>query len=293
MVGKSFLLMAGSAFIATASPAKADEPLFGYVYTTDVLPKGKYEIEQWVTLREGQAQGTFHDLKLRSEVEYGLTNNLQVSGYLNYSYIDADRNSTRGLTEGLDIPPGHDPARPYRKARFDGVSAEFIWRVMSPYKKPFGLAFYIEPEIGPRERAIEFKVIAQKNFLDDRLVFAANAFVELEREDEDGEVTKATQFEVNLGASYRFRPNWSLGVEYRNHNEFVGYGFGEQEHTAHFLGPNVHYASQKWFFTLTALYQVGASGFNDEQRANIAGGRIFGDEHTKWDGIRFKIGRVF
>lgn len=46
MVGKSFLLMAGSAFIVTASPAKADEPLFGYVYTTDVLPKGKYEIEQ-------------------------------------------------------------------------------------------------------------------------------------------------------------------------------------------------------------------------------------------------------
>lgn len=281
------------AALAAESPAKADEPLFGYVYTTDVLPKGKYEIEQWATLREGQAQGTFHDLKLRSEVEYGITNNFQVAGYVNYSYIDANRNSTNGLTEGLDIPPAHDPTQPYRKARFDGVSAEFIWRVMSPYKKPFGLALYIEPEIGPRERAIEFKVIAQKNFLDDRLVLAANAFVELEREEQDGEVTKATQFEVDLGASYRFRPNWSVGVEYRNHNEFVGYGFGEQEHTAHFLGPNVHYASQKWFFTLTALYQIGATGFNDEQRANIVGGKIYGDEHTKWDGIRFKIGRVF
>ena len=40
MVGKSFLLMAGSAFIATASPAKADEPLFGYVYTEDQREQG-------------------------------------------------------------------------------------------------------------------------------------------------------------------------------------------------------------------------------------------------------------
>jgi hypothetical protein len=278
---------------AAISPARADEPLFGYVYTTDILPKGKLEIEQWVTLREGQSQGTFHDLKLRSEVEYGLTNNLQLSGYVNYSYINANRNSVSSLTEGLDIPPAHDPLQRYRKARFDGVSAELIWRVMSPYKRPIGLALYIEPEIGPREKGIEFKVIAQKNFMDDRLVLAANAFVEFERGEEDGEVEKATQLEFDLGVSYRFRPNWSLGVEYRNHNEFIGYGFGEQEHTAHFVGPNIHYASQKWFFTLTALTQVHATGFNQEQRDNIVRGRIFGDEHTKLDGIRLKIGRLF
>jgi len=287
----------GIAAVATAlsTPAMAGEPLFGYVYTTDVMPKGKTEIEQWVTLREDQANGHFHDVKLRTEVEHGITDNFQIAGYLNTSYISANRNSVNGTTEGLDIPPAHNPARPYNKFRFDTVSAEMIWRVMSPYKKPFGLAFYVEPEIGPHERAIELKVIAQKNFLDDRLVLAANAFVEFEHEEQDGEIEKATQLEFDAGASYRFRPNWSFGIEYRNHNEFVGYtlGHGSQEHTAHFVGPNIHYGSQKWFFTLSALYQIHAKAYNDEQRDNIVNGRIYGDEHTRWDGIRLKIGRVF
>jgi len=43
-----------SAIIALgpAAGARADEPLFGYTYTTDLLPPGKWEIEQWATDRE-------------------------------------------------------------------------------------------------------------------------------------------------------------------------------------------------------------------------------------------------
>jgi hypothetical protein len=279
-----------------ALPARAGEPLFGYTYTTDLLPKGKVEAEQWITLREGQAKGgVFHDIQLRSEIEYGLTNNLQISGYLNTSYIYANRNSVFGTTQGLDIAPSADPARPFSRARFDSVSAEFIWRVLSPYKDPIGLAFYIEPEIGPRERAIEFRVLAQKNFIDDRLVIAGNAFVAFEREAEDGEVRLATQLEFDAGISYRFAPRWSAGVEYRNHNEFAGHTLARsaQEHTAHFFGPNVHYASQKFYVTLAVLRQIGARGFNDEQRENIQGGLLYGDEHSRWDGIRLKFGVPF
>jgi hypothetical protein len=288
-------LIAALWVIGLPTAVQAGEPLFGYVYTTEVMPKGQTEVEQWVTLREGQSQGHFHDLKLRTEVEHGVTDNFQISGYLNTSYISANRNSVDATTEGLDIPPSHDPARPFERLRFDGVSAELIWRVMSPYKKPLGLALYVEPEIGPHERAIELKVIAQKNFMEDRLVLAANAFVEFENEQQDGERDKATQLEFDLGASYRFRPNWSFGLEYRNHNEYEGHtlAHSHQEHTAHFFGPNIHYANQKWFFTLSALYQLHATGFNDEQRENIVHNRIYGDEHTRWDGIRLKVGRAF
>lgn len=75
-----------------AGAARADEPLFGYIYTTDVLPQGKAEVEQWATLREGRSEGQFHVLQARTEVSYGLTNDLQVSGYLNYDWADVWHN---------------------------------------------------------------------------------------------------------------------------------------------------------------------------------------------------------
>jgi hypothetical protein len=288
--------------------ARADEPLFGYVYTTDILPKGKWEIEQWVTDRHKQSQGTYDNLKMRTEFEYGLLNDLQLALYLNYSWINANRNDVDGGTSGIDIPANHDPASPYNAIRYDGMSVELIWRVLSPYKDPLGLAFYIEPELGPRERALEARAIAQKNFLDDRLVLAANFWVEWERENiaadpfvpaSDpaalGGIEKATMAELDLGMSYRFAPGWSAGVEYRNHNEFMGYSLAHsnQEHTAHFIGPNIHYATRGWFATLTVLKQIKAHPYTDEQRAVTVGDRIYGDEHTLYDGIRLKVGFVF
>lgn len=290
-----------------AVPAAADEPLFGYVYTTDLLPKGKWEIEQWITAREGQANGHFHHIDMSTELEYGLSDNLQVSIYANYMYADESANSVRGLTEGIEIPWNHDPLKPYREARFDGFSFEAVYRVMSPYTDPFGLAFYIEPEIGATESGLELRAIAQKNFLDDRLVLAANIWFEFEREQgsnlfvpgsgeiPDGSKGEDTMAEFDLGLSYRFAPNWSAGLEFRNHNEFEGWtlNHSRQEHTAFFLGPNIHYAGERWFATLSVLRQIGAVTFNDEQAFESRGGLLFGDEHTRWDGIRLKFGYTF
>jgi hypothetical protein len=112
-------------------PALADEPLFGYAYTADLLPKGKWELEQWITDREGQAFGHYHNFKFRTEVEYGLTDNFQLSGYLNYSYLNAKNNSVVHLTEGLDIPFDHDSTKQYSAMRFDGISGGDL-RVKGP-----------------------------------------------------------------------------------------------------------------------------------------------------------------
>ena len=60
-----FLLASASAIGAPA--AHADEPLFGYVYTTDILPKGKGEVEAWSTSREGRSQGRYHLWQGRAE----------------------------------------------------------------------------------------------------------------------------------------------------------------------------------------------------------------------------------
>ena len=295
------------ALLGWACAATASEPMFGYVYTTDTLPKGKFEVEQWVTDREGQAHGNYHGVEMRTELEYGLTDSLQVALYQNYSYVGAHNNSVDHLTEGLDISPDHDPHRALSDFHNDGVSAELLWRVMSPYTRPIGLAFYIEPQLGPRENGLELRAIVQKNLLDDRLILAGNAWVEFDKEQGTNlgaiassgppsfEKTKATYLEFDAGASYRFRPHWSVGVEFRNHNEYANWSLAgsDQQHTAFFLGPNIHYGGERWFFTLSALRQLGAVGYTDDQKAQIYHGLLYGNEHTTWDGLRLKVGRSF
>lgn len=289
------------------APARAGEATFGYVYTTDTMPKGKVEVEQWVTDREQQAHGYYHGLYGRTEIEYGITDALQLAVYANYAHISAHNNSVDRLTEGLDIAPDHDPRRRQSSWHSDGVSAELLWRLSSPYTHPIGFALYVEPTLGPRENELEFRAIAQRNWMDDRLILAANAWIEFDKEqgtnlgaiaDESAPPsfakTKATYLEGDLGLSYRFRANWSAGLEFRNHNEFTGWTIShDQNHTAFFFGPNIHYGGKHWDFTVAALRQIYAHGYSEDQKEQIRHGQLFGNEHTRWDGLRLIVGRTF
>lgn len=288
-------------------PARAGEPLFGYLYTTDLAPQGKFEFEQWFTDRHGQAGGSFDHLDMATEVEYGLTDDLQVSIYADYMYAYESANSVRGLTEGMEIPYNHDSTRPYNTGRFDGIKLELTYRILSPYTDPFGLAIQLEPEFGSFESGVELRTILQKNFFGDQLILAANLWVEWDKEHEtnlvtpgssdvpDGAVSNATYAEIDLGASFRFAPKWYGGLEFRNHNEYTNYTLAHsaQDHTAFFLGPNIHYATQDWFATLSILRQLGVIAYTDEQKAQMKNGLLYGNEHTTWDGIRLIVGIPF
>jgi hypothetical protein len=295
------------ASLVSIAPVSADEPLFGYAYTADLLPKGKWELEQWITDREGQAFGHYHNFKFRTEVEYGLTDNFQLSGYINYSYLNAKNNSVAHLTEGLDIPFNHDPTKQYSAMRFDGIAVEGIYRFLSPYKDPIGLAVYLEPEVGPREQALEIRLILQKNFLDDRLVVAANAWIEFEHEQGSNLVTPGAVMS-RTGPSRR--PRWPRSTWASRTGSSRAGGAGSSSGTTtssrasrwptgtwstppSFLGPTIHYGSEHWWITISALRQVGAIGVSSENKAQMRGHRIFGDEHTSWDGIRVRVGYNF
>src|SRR5579863_2446279 len=76
------------ALIGTTAPA--DESLFGYLYTTDTMPQGHWEYEQWNTLRTGKEQGNYWSFDLRNEFEYGVTNDFSAAFYINSSYIFTD-----------------------------------------------------------------------------------------------------------------------------------------------------------------------------------------------------------
>src|SRR5580692_3355998 len=59
------------------SAAFAEESMFAYVYTTDLLPQGGKEVEQWLTWRHQKNSGTYDQIEGRTEFEYGLASNLQ------------------------------------------------------------------------------------------------------------------------------------------------------------------------------------------------------------------------
>lgn len=290
-----------------AIPAAAGEATFGYVYTTDTLPKGKFEVEQWATDNEGQAHGYYHGLNFRTEVEYGITDRLQLSLYQNYSFLAAHSNSVNRLTEGLDINPDQNPLHALTNWHNDGQSVELLWRIASPYTQKLGFAVYIEPQFGPREDGLEVRTILQKDWRDDRLILAGNVWAEIDREQGTNlgavategppsfEKSKATYLEEDLGLTYRFKPGWFAGFEFRNHNEFANWSLTahNQQHTAFFVGPTIHYGGERWFATLSALRQITAVPFTDEQAEQMYHGKLYGNEHTTWDGIRLIVGRTF
>ena len=250
------------------SPAAADESPFNTVYTTDTLPAGASEIEQWATWRSGRPHESYRTLEGRTEYEYGVTNNFQISGYANYAWLH-------------DIPG-------QSHARFTGVSAEAVYRIWDVYTHPLGIALYLEPAIGPGSREIEAKLLLQKNFLDDRLVLAANAVLEDEWSHADADPTAApgspdafahwgtnTELKFLAGVSYRFAPNWSAGAEFEAKREFDGLLIWEHSAAAansFFIGPTLHYANADYFVTFGIQAQLPwAANLSGEPGETVGG----------------------
>lgn len=277
----------------TGVVAHASEGMFGYIYTAETTPGDQWEYEQIQTFRSGKATGDYQALDVRFEMEYGVTDRLQAALYLNTSY-----NKIRNVYDPEDTSknlPNTDA--------FDvnGLSVEFMYRVLSPYKDGIGLAFYIEPEISLRdkeygqdriERALEGRLILQKNFLDDTLITAFNLMLEPEWEKADGGTQKELWAEWSLGANYRLKDKWFAGIEFRNHMEFPDFNTGNQEHSAYFFGPTLHYAEEHYWWTLTIMPQIagwpqdlgiGADG------QKISDANLHLGQHERFE-ARFKFG---
>ena len=276
--------------LAVATPAHADEQYLGYTYSAEVLGKGATETELWATDRRDKGEGHYDAQDYRLELEHGFTNRLTVAGYANFA-----SHHVRGLEPDVD-----DLDRDFA---FQGLSAEFKYNVLSPYKDGIGLTLYAEPGWSRihsvegkkgTEYELELKAIIQKNFLDDRLIWAANFTFEpeWEREKEVDEVTGAVEkewekelkLEVTSGLSYRVAPSWYLGVESRYASVYPDWTHGLHRETyAVFAGPAVHYGGNKWWFTASYLPQLfGSPG---------PGSRTFG-EYEKRE-LRLKIGYNF
>ncbi|MEY5100595.1 MAG: hypothetical protein RJA36_3314 [Pseudomonadota bacterium] len=263
------------------SAALAGEGSFGWIYTLDLQPKGTLEFEQRVQLNRAQAQGKYDLWQSRTELEYGVSEDFQIAGYLNASHVGANQNYPDGSTSGW-LVPGSAGSGPYSRSRVDGVSLEGIWRFSNPVIDPVGVGLYLEGTTGQVKDEVEARLLLQSNFLDDRLVLASNLHVSTERVKYDRpDIGRESMADLLLGVSYRVANNWTAGVEYRFHNDFDGYRFNRQTQRAHFIGPNVHYATRAWWVTAAWRYQPkGASQCWAPGEAECSDGRVW-DSHSR------------
>lgn len=267
------------------------EPDFGYVYTTQIEDPGETEVTLWATDRRGKGEGHYDAQDYRIELERGITKRFQASLYANFA-----SHHVHGL--GGEFEPVH------RDFAFQGVEAEFKYQLLNPDRDGLGLAFYAEPgwsriqdvtgEKG-RELEVELKAIVQKEFLDHRLVWAANVTLEPEWEREHEEIVpgvthdsfeKELGLELASGIAYRIAPRWWLGVEGRYHSVYPDWMHGlHRENYAVYAGPTIHYAKGEWSVTATWLPQLFGA-------PSKRGSSLELSDHEKRE-LRLKISREF
>ena len=119
-----------SALLAVTISTFAGERHFANVYETTTAQKGGIELENWVTWETRRGNGDNTNLwKFRHEIEYGITDRLQLGVYLANWTLARDathRDSTR----------------------YQSTSAEFIYRMTNPTTDALGSALYLEVKGG-------------------------------------------------------------------------------------------------------------------------------------------------
>lgn len=247
---KAGFIVAASVF--TMAAVQADERLFTYSYEADsVLPKGGFEFEQWVTYRGGKEEGVFARWDLREEIEYGVTDRYTTALYLNFRDTFSE-----------DVAGVGDRDR----FEFKGISSEHKFQLLNPNLNPVGVLLYGEITTDGHELELEQKLVLSKT-LAEKWTLAFNAVIEEEWEFESHETEEALELQFTAGVSYRLNPNWSVGLEALHVREFEGLGFNDQETSAYFIGPNLHYGTSRWWATLTVMPQISGrpdteSGFD-------------------------------
>jgi hypothetical protein len=249
-----------------AAPVRAAEAPFGYSYTADTEERGETELALWATDRRGKDQGHYDAQDYRFEVERGLTERFQVAGYVNFS-----SHHVRGLEPAIgDVQ---------RNLAFDGLSVEFIHRIVDEDRHGIGVALYAEPgwsrihdvegEKGT-EYELELKAILSKSFAGGRVIWAGNLTLEPEWERESSILTtgavghnweKELKAQVTTGLAYRVAPNWHAGIEARYASVYPDWTHGlHREAHALSAGPTIAFSSDEWSASLSWLPQLFGGG---------------------------------
>ena len=236
------MILGGSLAVA---PAHATERYFGYSYEPETMPKGAWEIEQWLTSRTGRdgvtGQSGFQEWDIRHSIEYGVTDNYTVEFYVNE-----------------DVMSFHDPmmSATSRSVNFDGFSLENRYMVLNPADHAVGLTLYVEPRFSDTDGEVEEKIILGQRQGDWKwaLNLTHSSVWSHDYRGLGGEV------EGSFGLGCDLNKHWAIGVEARDFNELPDYH--NLENTTVYAGPVVSYRRTNWWATLSVMPQIYGRNFS-------------------------------
>lgn len=273
------------AALAGSQTARADEQLFGFVRGAETLPQGKAEVYQFVTSRFGKAEGSYLGFDFETEVEYGFTDKFQASLSVENRYIN--NHGVNGDRDGLDDMDSY---------QFGGLIASGKYRIWSPFKEPLGIAVRLEggylwhDEVGgllEHEYFFAPELDLQKNFRDDTVIWDTWLGTEWAWGKQPAEqYPHELALQGGTGISYRFAPNWFIGVEGNARAEYPMFDFYNFEHMVIYAGPSLHYSAERWWVTLTYVHQAWGNGVGEP-----ADGRTYAEETDHQ--VRLKVGFNF
>jgi len=230
----SFYLAVTILLMSLQPMAHAGDRRFAFLYEATTTPPGTVEYEQFVTWKKSKkTDSDFDRFDFRHEIEFGLTDHLQMGIYL------ADWRYQDGGSVRND------------RAQYRDTAVELIYNLSNPTTDPLGMALYGEVKFGDELAELEGKFIAQKNI--GPWTIAYNATIEAEWEGTEYDEDKG-EFEQTFGVSYQLSPHFLMGAELLHEVEF-----DDWEHTGRnvmYLGPNFSYRSKGWFVTAAPLFQI-------------------------------------
>jgi hypothetical protein len=258
----ALLTAAAAALAAPAAALGSPRPLpFTYPYQT--LPEGSLEVEQYVDLvpvrvvrelPDGTTEGVVSvRSELQTELEYGLTDRLEVALYFAFSQ-------------------GGSATAPF--LQFRGLKQRAHYRFAELGEWPVDVGVYLELAEGHSELEFEEKLLLSRQL--GALNVAANLWVEQEWYFQ----TRETKYVYNptVGATYEVSPRISLGAEYWVRGRFdkqrattdTGETSDSPRAAAHYAGPTLLLqAKQAWI-------SVGAYARLDQLGSGVAVGDPFG-----------------
>ena len=242
---------------SVARPAHANERHFTYTYESATLPAGAAEIEPWTTWRVGR-EDYYNRFDHRLEFEYGLTDRLQTSIYINFTAISQDDEMNMRQTT----------------FEYAGVSSEWKYKLLDSIADPIGLALYLELTGAPDEVEFEEKIIVDKRI--GNMMFAGNLVFEQEVEIGPAETEVEHILELDLAGGYFLTEHFMLGLEFRNHTIIA---HGELEASAFFLGPTIAYAQQTYWIALSLMPQLAA--ITPDPEPAVPGGPVPPDDDIR------------
>ncbi len=232
--GRFIALCLAAAPIVFVTDLEAGARRFTYVYEATTAAPGSFEFETWATWKTSpREQHRFNAVDFRHEIEFGVTDRLQLAIYV----------ADWGFRE--------DPNSNQHGFSFQDAALELIYNLTNPTTDLIGSALYGEIRGGPEELELESKIILQKNI--GRFVLAYNATLEAKWEGDHLE-ERGGEIVQTFGLSYEVSPAFLLGAEVLHEIDLPDWS--EAEDSVVYGGPNASYRHGNWWATITPLVQL-------------------------------------